>query len=243
MVRHGERADNVRYEELGVEVEHMLDPPLTPLGFRQAEDTGRYLKEYFEKNGYTDIIIESSPFLRTLQTASTVANILGIKNIKINYILAKWMRVKASALDFQMSLTSSLNPFDNLLIGRVHSDSKDYKTKEEFVEHYLQGVNYTHELGSEPIGSSGEGVSSDFATHLSSHQDFNYVRQRFPEVIDDVTERVAEVEDQFMSQIQELNQQQGKLEEGEKPRKVAVLYFTHGTLLQQLSALNEENSK
>lgn len=34
MIRHGERADNVRYEELGVEVEHMLDPPLTPLGFR-----------------------------------------------------------------------------------------------------------------------------------------------------------------------------------------------------------------
>ena len=37
MIRHGERADNVKYQELGVEVENMLDPPLTPLGFRQAE--------------------------------------------------------------------------------------------------------------------------------------------------------------------------------------------------------------
>lgn len=101
MIRHGERADNVRHEELDIEVENMLDPPLTPLGIKQAQDTGRFLKEYFEKHDYTDIIIESSPFLRTLQTASTVAKTLGINNIKINYILAKWMRVKDSALDFQ----------------------------------------------------------------------------------------------------------------------------------------------
>ena len=78
MVRHGERADNVRFEELDVEVECMLDPPLTPLGWRQAEDTGHFLKEFFDKNDYTDIIIESSPFLRTMQTASTVAKILGV---------------------------------------------------------------------------------------------------------------------------------------------------------------------
>lgn len=117
--------------------------------------------------------------------------------MKINYILAKWMRVKASALDFQMSLTSSLNPFDNLLIGRVHSNNTNYKTKQEFVDHYLQGVNYTHALG-EHIGNVPEDFDSTFATHLSSHLDFNFVRERFPEVIDDVTERVAQIEDQFM---------------------------------------------
>lgn len=66
MIRHGERADNVRFEELGVEVENMLDPPLTPLGWRQAADTGHFLKEYFENNGYTEVIIETSPFLRTM---------------------------------------------------------------------------------------------------------------------------------------------------------------------------------
>lgn len=129
MIRHGERADNVRFEELGVEVENMLDPPLTPLGWRQAADTGHFLKEYFENNGYTEVIIETSPFLRTMQTASTVAKILGVKNMKINYILAKWMRVKDSALDFQQKITSSLNPYDNLLIGRVHSEQSGYKTK------------------------------------------------------------------------------------------------------------------
>ena len=37
MIRHGERADNVcdtKWDELGIEVENMKDPPLTPLGIQ-----------------------------------------------------------------------------------------------------------------------------------------------------------------------------------------------------------------
>ena len=84
MIRHGERADNVPYEAMGIEMEEIQDPPLTPRGIDQAICTDKFFKQYFEENGYTDIVIESSPFLRSLQTASEVAKILGTKEIKIN---------------------------------------------------------------------------------------------------------------------------------------------------------------
>ena len=92
MIRHGERADNVPYEAMGIEMEEIQDPPLTPRGIDQAICTGKFFKQYFEENGYTDIVIESSPFLRSLQTASEVAKILGTKEIKINYLLSEWMK-------------------------------------------------------------------------------------------------------------------------------------------------------
>jgi len=71
------------------------------------------LKHYLEINGYTEVVIESSPFLRTLQTASVVASILKITDMRINYSLAKWMRVKNAK-----KASSLINPFDKLLIGR-----------------------------------------------------------------------------------------------------------------------------
>lgn len=41
LIRHGERADKIEDNErakLGIEVEDMNDPPLTPLGLEQAKD-------------------------------------------------------------------------------------------------------------------------------------------------------------------------------------------------------------
>ena len=78
MIRHGERADKVDHQKLGIKVEEQLDPPLTPQGIRQAEETGHFLNSFLAKNKYTDVVIESSPFLRTLQTASVTASILKI---------------------------------------------------------------------------------------------------------------------------------------------------------------------
>ena len=60
LIRHGERADNIDdslRNELGIEVEDMNDPPLTPLGFEQARDSAIYLKEFLEKNEYTRVVI------------------------------------------------------------------------------------------------------------------------------------------------------------------------------------------
>ena len=69
LIRHGERADKIdsqRRAELGIEVDDMNDPPLTPLGIEQAKDQALYLKEYLEANEYTEVVIETSPFLRTM---------------------------------------------------------------------------------------------------------------------------------------------------------------------------------
>ena len=77
---------------MGLEIEEKQDPGLTPLGINQAIETGIYLKEYLFKNKYDIILIESSPYLRCLQTAKEVANILDVKSIKMNYLAGEWMK-------------------------------------------------------------------------------------------------------------------------------------------------------
>ena len=37
-------------------------------------------------------MIESSPYLRALQTAKEVAQVLDVKSIKINYMASEWMK-------------------------------------------------------------------------------------------------------------------------------------------------------
>lgn len=89
VLRHAEKAnlhdkDNPRWK---VDV----DPPLSRRGDRQAAFTGKYLKEYFEKHNmkFDKIVIESSPFLRCIQTASEVAVALGVDEVSINYLFAE----------------------------------------------------------------------------------------------------------------------------------------------------------
>lgn len=52
-----------------------MDPPLTKRGLDQAIKTGQFLREYFIQNKYhfTDVIINSSPYIRTIMTASGIA--------------------------------------------------------------------------------------------------------------------------------------------------------------------------
>ena len=125
MIRHGERADNIDDEmrkELGIEVEDMNDPPLTPLGIDQAKDTANYLKNYLHHNDFTHIVIEASPFLRTMQTAATVAKVLDVPSIKVNCLLAKWMRAKNRT---QEELSNDFNPFNHLIINKIETNDKD----------------------------------------------------------------------------------------------------------------------
>ena len=60
-------------------IEREYDPPLTPLGVQQAIETAQFMQKYLEENEYTEVIIESSPFLRSMQTAAELANVLGHK--------------------------------------------------------------------------------------------------------------------------------------------------------------------
>ncbi len=84
LVRHGERADLAPpHRQFDYEINS--DPPLTSHGILQAQETGEFLKEYIDKNEFDEIVVESSPFIRTMQTASQIAKAIGIPKIKINY--------------------------------------------------------------------------------------------------------------------------------------------------------------
>ena len=72
-IRHGERCDNSKLEEERARIEVKSDPPLTRLGVAQAHMTGKYLKTYLKSGKYDQIIIETSPFLRTMETAAGIA--------------------------------------------------------------------------------------------------------------------------------------------------------------------------
>lgn len=66
--RHGERADfegqigKYSYE----------DPELTQKGISQARSIGEQLNEFIKLNDINQVIIESSPFLRTLETSCSI---------------------------------------------------------------------------------------------------------------------------------------------------------------------------
>ena len=70
VIRHGERADHVapKYHPENYDNDH--DPPLTAVGLQQAATTGDYLQSELSKKGFDEIIIECSPFVRCIQTAS-----------------------------------------------------------------------------------------------------------------------------------------------------------------------------
>jgi len=55
--------------------------------------TGRYLKQYFEENklSFDEIVVECSPFIRTIQTASEVARELGVKKLTVNYRFSEYL--------------------------------------------------------------------------------------------------------------------------------------------------------
>ena len=81
MICHGERSDTSNLEQERGRVENKYDCPLSYLGASQAHVTGQYLRMVLNANGYEKIIIESSPFLRTLETAAIIASELNINEV------------------------------------------------------------------------------------------------------------------------------------------------------------------
>ena len=83
-IRHGERADECwNFDKHFID---FTDPLLTPKGIQQATQTGLYIKGVIETEGYEDVIIEASPFLRTMMTAPHIAKCLNVPKIKANYL-------------------------------------------------------------------------------------------------------------------------------------------------------------
>lgn len=70
-IRHGQSAFNVHFDRDGSDP-GIADAPLTPHGFHQARKAAEKLA------GQGVAMIVSSPYTRALQTASTIAEVLGI---------------------------------------------------------------------------------------------------------------------------------------------------------------------
>ena len=107
LLRHGEREDHInpKWRETAA---RPFDPPLSPVGIKQAEATAQYIKS----NLSIDVLI-TSPFFRTLQTSHSIANSLGLKQ-NIEYGLAEWL------------LTSEDNPFAATPQFDLDSLAKDF---------------------------------------------------------------------------------------------------------------------
>lgn len=98
-----------------------------------------------------------------MQTASTFADVLGVESIKINCMLAKWMRAKNRTKQEQ---EKDFNPFNHLIISQF-----DQSKKKEFVDKFLNGVDFHY-------GSNNKNE------RITDSKEYDFVRQRFPETID-----------------------------------------------------------
>lgn len=98
LIRHGERLDHVDRSWKGPP---SSDPPLSALGRRQAVETALYfrLERVRGRSFIEHTTIESSPFLRCLQTAAIV-NVIGFDgkcSLKVNVLLADFAQSKVFA--------------------------------------------------------------------------------------------------------------------------------------------------
>jgi broad specificity phosphatase PhoE len=77
---------------------------LTTLGLSQAERTGEFFAKFcpgvnVDENitadqmhlGFDHFVIETSPFIRCIQTANKIAEKLGVTKIKINYMASEFL--------------------------------------------------------------------------------------------------------------------------------------------------------
>ena len=81
LVRHGETDWNVK----GLCQGSRNDIPLNKTGKEQAIKTGKYLKEYRQKDGKFDLIL-CSPLIRTRETCELICNKIGYDLSKVKYM-------------------------------------------------------------------------------------------------------------------------------------------------------------
>ena len=91
-IRHGERCDNSDdpNEQARIELQH--DPPLTHTGEAEATATGDHLRQLLADQNYEMVIIETSPWLRTMQTAAAIAKQIGLPEVRVNYRYCEWLK-------------------------------------------------------------------------------------------------------------------------------------------------------
>ena len=86
VVRHGAREDDLPRNRKAIS-DVSFDPALSRFGEVQSQASGKYIAEYLRRTGIDEtscnIRIISSPFLRTLQTASIIADELKLTHVEI----------------------------------------------------------------------------------------------------------------------------------------------------------------
>ena len=103
------------------------DPPLTKLGVAQAHVCGKRLRNTLENKAYDRIVIETSPFLRCLETAAAIAKELDISKIRVNYRYSEWLKEK---------FFPNGSPVKDLEINKI--DERELSDK------WLQGISIKH---------------------------------------------------------------------------------------------------
>lgn len=78
-IRHAESVNNHLWHQYRDNTDRQDDPPLSELGFRQAQALGEFLADRKEEFNFTRILI--SPFLRTLQTAAAFEQLYDVPKI------------------------------------------------------------------------------------------------------------------------------------------------------------------
>mmetsp|Transcript_33799 Transcript_33799/g.39764 ORF Transcript_33799/g.39764 Transcript_33799/m.39764 type:complete len:149 (+) Transcript_33799:36-482(+) len=121
LMRHGQRMDKaISVERLKTSFAYN-DPPLTEAGRTDAYQKGYLILAYkfqLEQrlNGgkpFDKVIVESSPFLRTMQTAAFVCKALHIPSFRLNYEFCEHLEPK-------MQVGS--NPIPMLTVKQIETD-------------------------------------------------------------------------------------------------------------------------
>ena len=89
-IRHAERCDKSNCEYEKARIINKQDPPITQIGISQAQLCGRRLAEQL-CDVTNSIVIETSSFLRCIQTASIIARELCVHQITVNYKWGEWL--------------------------------------------------------------------------------------------------------------------------------------------------------
>lgn len=113
------------------------------------------MKEYFEKLGVTfdKIVIETSPFMRCVQTASEIALALGVKEVEINYLVAEHLSERDFGKYNPLPKLQTWNQKDlndpefkkfHLLSDKVHFVDKGF-WKDTLMSRYMEKLSGIHE--------------------------------------------------------------------------------------------------
>jgi len=106
LIRHGDRWDYSHPEWKKSSPKRPGDPSLSDLGFAQARATGRHLAKVLKEDNFdvSQLVVISSPFLRTLQTANEI-----VAQIEIAFPAAPSPAIKLECAVWEIDGNNGIN--------------------------------------------------------------------------------------------------------------------------------------